>query len=538
MKNIKKIASLLMALSIIFALASNAFAAPVFNNDTGKITVTGTVAGQTYTPYQILKLDSYDDASDAYVYVPHPDWAAWLATQTAYVTIGAGNVVSWVKDASAAEFAKAAMKYASDNGIAPAQAGKTAAADNEKVVFEGLNLGYYLIDSTLGALCALNTTRPEVEVAEKNYETTIDKKVNNGLTNVAAPAGYDYKESVTKQIGTIVDFAVTIDLYPGATNYVYHDSMTDGLTYVNTAEYPTEVWTYPMNTGSKLDAAHYTVNAAPSCEHGGKKCDFTITFSQAYLDTITKHEKVTVRYFAELNENAVTYHEDSDGNINYAKLTYGQNSETEWDPAVVYTYSFELVKVDTKNTVLTGAEFELYDAPSDGNLIPLVAVGELDYPLLDENGNPTTDPGTGDPLTIKLPTYRPATTAEIADPSFESAKIVVGRAVVKGLPLGKTYYLDEVTPPAGFTPVVGRISVLLSQSTATNHILVNGSSDHMAVVLSDTYHSGGVAVLNQKGNLLPDTGGIGTTIFYTLGSCMVLGALVLFLTKRRMIAER
>ena len=39
---------------------------------------------------------------------------------------------------------------------------------------------------------------------------------------------------------------------------------------------------------------------------------------------------------------------------------------------------------------------------------------------------------------------------------------------------------------------------------------------------------------NNKGSTLPETGGMGTTIFYVLGSVLVLGAVVLLVTKKRM----
>jgi len=548
MKKMKKFASLLMAVAMIFSMMSTSFAVAGDNDNSGKITVTGTVAGQTYTPYQLLVLESYDTASGAFSYKAHSAWEAWLKTQTTYVSVSDEGYVTWVGSADPAAFALAAMKHIETvngdadaaNDIAYAQAGKTSSADNEEVVFEGLNLGYYLIDSTLGALCALNTTRPEAVVDEKNYETTIDKKVNAGLTNIEKPAGYDYVENVTKQIGTIVDFAVKVDIYPGATNYVYHDSMGEGLTYINTAEYPTQVWSYPMSDPSAdvLNSSYYTVNTAPTCEHDGKKCDFTITFSQDFLDTVEKHEQITIRYFAELNEKAVTYHEDADGNVNYAKLTYGGNSETEWDPAKVYTFSFELVKDDTNNNVLTGAHFKLYDAATGGNLIPLVYAGKKSFNELDEHGNKVLD-GDNNEVMIELDVYRPATAAQIAakkaaDDTWTTDEIVVGRAVIEGIPLGKTYYLEETVAPNGYNILTNRVSVLLTQSSATNQVLVNGSSDHMAVVLNNVYKSGGVEVENRAGTLLPTTGGIGTTIFYVSGAALALGAIVLFITKRRM----
>ena len=42
---------------------------------------------------------------------------------------------------------------------------------------------------------------------------------------------------------------------------------------------------------------------------------------------------------------------------------------------------------------------------------------------------------------------------------------------------------------------------------------------------------------NKAGTLLPSTGGMGTTIFYVLGSILVIGAVVLLVTKKRMSAS-
>ncbi|MFR5831186.1 MAG: LPXTG cell wall anchor domain-containing protein [Lachnospiraceae bacterium] len=44
-------------------------------------------------------------------------------------------------------------------------------------------------------------------------------------------------------------------------------------------------------------------------------------------------------------------------------------------------------------------------------------------------------------------------------------------------------------------------------------------------------------VVNNKGSELPSTGGMGTTIFYVIGSILVLGAAILLITKKRMSAR-
>ena len=45
---------------------------------------------------------------------------------------------------------------------------------------------------------------------------------------------------------------------------------------------------------------------------------------------------------------------------------------------------------------------------------------------------------------------------------------------------------------------------------------------------------GGVQITNKSGTELPSTGGTGTTIFYVLGSILVVAAGVLLVTKKRM----
>ena len=126
-------------------------------------------------------LESYDTDKKAYAYKAHSDWAGWLKTQTQYVSIDAQGYVTWVQDADPAAFAKAALAHAEDASISPT-ATKTApapvtGAQYSTVTFRDLNLGYYLVDTTLGTLCSLDTTAPSVEMFEKNEPPHINKQV-------------------------------------------------------------------------------------------------------------------------------------------------------------------------------------------------------------------------------------------------------------------------------------------------------------------------------------------------------------------------
>lgn len=531
----KRAFTLALAIMLIFALALPAAAATGDASTTGTITVTETEAGETYTLYKILSLESFDTVSEAFSYKAAPEWEAWLRTQTQYVSINDDGYVSWVTGASAAAFARDAMAHIeavnsdtiSTNDITPAAPSQKSTADGEALIFEDMPMGYYLLDSTLGALCSLNTTMPNVIIEEKNYVPTIDKKVDANPD----PAKYDYVENITAQIGTVVDFAVKVDIYPGATNYVYHDSMTAGLTYINNDTYPTKVFELPMSDGVELAAGTYTVKTTGLCSdktHGG--CEFEIEFSQDFLDSVTEYCQVTVHYYAILNENAVTYHEDSNGNINYAKLTYGAEGYTEWDPAVVYSYSFELVKTNVSKEIIEGAKFELYDAATDGNKIPLVKVGEEEFPVLDITG--AAIEGETKTLTV----YQIATAEQAAAEGFVSAEIEVGRAVIEGLALNTSYYLQETEAPKGYNILDERVAVMLN--VENGEVKVNGA-DHMATVgtnsaSNEIHQTGGVAVENHTGTILPHTGGMGTTVLYIVGGIMVLCAAVLLVTKKRM----
>lgn len=478
MKRLKKFAGLLLAVTMILAYSVTAFAA-----GNGSITITNAVPGQVYTIYRILDLESYDSTTNAYAYTANSDWLDWLKTQTQYVEItdDGQNYVTWKDGADAAEFAKAALAYAEEAGIQPvntATAGAAAEGENRTTVaFTGLDLGYYLVDTSLGTLCSLDTTDDDAEITEKNDVPSTEKKVQEdsdgtwGLENTA-------------QIGDTVNFRTTITAQPGAENYVLHDAMSEGLTLDQDS----------IAVEGLTEDTDYTV-AFDGFEDG---CDFEITFDQDYLNSIEEETDIVVTYSAVLNEDAEIF---ENPNTNETWLDYGDESNTESTPpstTETYSFSFDIVKTDNDLKLLDGAEFELYDAQTGGNKIALV------------------DEGNG--------AYRVATDDEEEAEGFKSAVIVAknGQATVKGLDADTTYYLEETKAPDGYNKLAERVEVAIENT--------NLSTSLEGDVWTDD--DGGVQITNISGALLPSTGGMGTTLFYVGGGILMAGAAVLLVIRK------
>lgn len=474
MKHAKKIASLLLALVMVFALATTAFA----EGETGSITINDAVVGQTYTIYQILDLESYNASANAYAYKATTAWNTFInsdAIKGTYVEVDAQGYVTWKDDADAAAFAKAAQKYAKDNSITN-QGSVTATTTT--VSFTGLDLGYYLVDTTLGTLCSLDTTNPNVVMEEKNEVPTNVKTVEEDSTG-------NYGEKNDADIGQTVNFKSTITAQAGAENYVFHDTMSTGLTY-------TGVTGITLN-GTTVEDSNYTV-VTEGLTDG---CTFEVRFTQAFCDTLKANDQIVISYTATLNENAVIAGE---GNPNTSKVSYGDSSNTKYTPdsqTKTYTWDvdvFKYTKDGETEKALAGAKFTLSKNADGSNPIALVSEGNN--------------------------VYRVAKTGETGTVT-EITTDATGKFTIKGLD-ADTYYLTETAAPAGYNKLAGPVTIVIGKSG-----VVNGTDEAPQGVDE-------VKVLNQSGTELPSTGGIGTTIFYILGSILLVGAVVLLVTKKRM----
>lgn len=499
MKLIKKIAAIMFAFMMVVSMSCNVKAVEGTSPATkGTITITNAKVGETYKLYKILSLESYsykENEKDKgnYAYTLTGDgWDNFIrgsGVLDKYFEFDSTNTyLTWkgtTDEARVKEFAQLALKYSrtETNSVQPVQTAKKATSDT--VTYSGLDLGYYLVDSSMGTLCALTTTNPTVEIKEKNTAPTVEKKVGNSADNVNS-------ENNNASIGDTVYFQTTITAQPGAQNYVLHDKMTEGLTFDKNSVNITlhkKATNVDETLGTNTDYNVETTNL----ENTDPKCTFHINFIQTLCDRLAANDTITVTYSATLNENAVIAGE---GNKNETWLKYGDSQSTQ--PSTTNTKTFEMnVFKYTENRTDKTKKDGLEDA-----VFTLKKVGETNtINFVKEK----SDEIYGD-------IYRVANTGDANITTNKS-----GKFTIKGLGAG-TYYLTETKQPAGYNKLKNPVTVVI---------------DNDGNVKVDDANADPVEVENKTGTVLPSTGGAGTTMIYLIGGALVLGSGVVLVTKRR-----
>lgn len=391
--------------------------------------------------------------------------------------------------------------------------------------FEGneptdIQQGYWLfVDMTQLDKDEKNTAKSLVVLDTRGLESlTITSKaewpeVIKKVAKESEKAEKDWVFTEDGSIGETVYFRLTgtlpknLDSYDKY-QYIFHDTLSKGLTYT---EKSVTVFFYSDTSDTNKDGIEiedgYTVEADST------KLD--IMFNDVKkIQGISGGGTIVVMYAAQLNKDAVVYDNTNHGYnenkvyLEYSNDPYGNSTgKTPECEVKVYTYSFDLVKTDTTNTVLHTAKFELYDALTGGNKINLVK----------ENNTH----------------YRVATETESNAEGFASAVIEAGNVTIKGLGNG-TYYLEETEAPIiPDSENANRYNKLSARQAFTiNNESLSATTDSAG---SETiWKSGGVHVINGTGPELPSTGGTGTALFYLIGGILAVGAAVLLVTKRRM----
>lgn len=513
MKVIKKIAAIMFALVMVISMGANVSVAHAEEGaqpgTKGKITINSAVDKQTYTIYKMLDLD-YDPVNELYSYKPASnEWKAFFEEGQPghdYATINENGYITWTDksvanetqeekkvrlEKEAAGLAQKALAYAKDTNKGITKT-KDAQAVGTTVVFSDLELGYYLVDSSVGALCGLTTTNHEVEIKEKNGVPSVDKQV--------ASNGSGYSNVSYANIGDEVSFQITIDVKKGAYNYKLYDKMSKGFKLKDPMNTITNS-TLQVHAADSEGTFYDTLKEDQDYTLTKNSDGFTVEFKNEYLKTHeTVEYKIVVSYIAILTGDAEIGNSGV-GNTNETYLTYGdKNTESNHSTTNTYTFGIPVFKYTGSNVGLAGAKFSLYSDESCTNIITLIK------------------PETGE-------TYR-----RFIDGTDDNSKKVTviettatGEFNITGLNLG-TYYLKEIEAPKGYNKLNNAIVVTIDKSTdGTNTVKL----------FQDGKETTKVEVLNKSGSLLPSTGGMGTTIFYIAGAFLVLISGVVLIAKKR-----
>lgn len=505
MKLIKKIAAIMFAFIMVFSLSTNVKAERGVNTSQGSITVSNVKNDETYKIYRILDLDSYNYPTEnpgggnySYTYKQGDKNAAeWKS----FIDANTGNGKYFKKTGSTVsnyftandgvkgeDIAKAALQYVNENGIEPDDSYK-ATADGT-YTFNNLPLGYYLVESSVSALCSLDTTNPNQTITVKYDEPTVTKKIidTEGLVS-----------NTTAKIGDPITYMVTIPVKKGATNYVFYDELETGLKYYKNPA-----------AGNKFSVA---VDSTQAHTNGTQGVDYTLTlnanenaftikFEDSFLQKINVGEDITLTYIAIVTKDAPM----NTAINNTACLKYGNNQETTESTTSVYTYNIPVYKYtgeDENKTALAGATFRLYRGEkAEGNLLKF-----------DEKNNDA----------YKNDAYKYNKSGSV----MELVSDTNGNININGLSAG-TYILEETKAPEGYNKLEKTIKVVVTK----------GEDGKPVIHVDDNTTSvEKVEVKNNTGSLLPSTGGMGTTLIYLVGGALVLGSGFVLANKKRAKAK-
>lgn len=512
MKLMKRILAIVCTFVMIISMATGVNAvdntsAAAATQPKGSITLENAVVGDEYKVYKILTLESYVK-DKAYSYKRNGDGWDKFINSTQGTQFFESNENGYVKLKSTADNDTAARKIAiyaigfaqaNRDTVTPTKtvrAEATSKTETTKVVFNDLELGYYVVESTSGTACAITTTDLDATIKDKHDNPSVNKIIEHG------GVVKDNHKMNSVNLGETVYFETTINVKPGAKNYVLHDTMDSNLenffvyeVYCNLPNSKNQN-TSLATTGAENEKM---VNVRPGAFNSEKPTDgctfelsFTNLFYTTYRQQIDRGEltKIYVKYYATVGNKAPI----NTAMKNTTYLTYGENNlETDKSETETYTYGIPVFKYTGTNTPLADAKFILskVENATEADAIKFTSNGAFYRYTIDQtNGGGNT--------TLVSPTE--------------------GRFEIQGLEAG-TYYLKETEAPKGYNKIQKSIKI---------EILEDGS-----IKVDNNAITGDVRVQNNTGSILPSTGGMGTTLIYVVGSILVLASGIVLFSKRK-----
>lgn len=496
----KRIASMALATIMAVVLLASALPTKAFAATTGVLTITSQSAefgGKDVKAWQMFSATATADGSNA-SYTLNAAWASFFTTKIGGNMTGLSgeglsqaaieyvNALGASDSANVIDFAKKASDWAKkQNILATATVTATASGNSYVATFTGLALGYYVVSPEGGSTAnrgtdaiLANVVKADQNVNLKSEYPTIEKTVD-GQNHADAQVGDTLNFELKSKVPNMTEYTTCV--------FNFVDTLSKGLTLDQNSIKVTI-------GGSELQKdVDYTVSATGG---NGAATELKIIMT----DFKTKHgdkagQEIKVTYSASINEHAVAGQDDAG---NSAKLEYSNDPIKGGTgtsvPSVThgYTFDFDINKTDgTDGSALAGAVFQL-QKKGEGTTVKLIV----------ENAGDETQPAV----------VRSAKTGEgnavdtITTP--ESGKITF-----KGLDAAE-YQLVETKAPDGYNKLQKPVDVTIvanyDQDGTLNNWTVNGGGNDVALNIQ-----------NNKGTLLPETGGMGTILFTLVGAAAI-----------------
>lgn len=594
MKKARKLTAVLLSLVMLLALVVPASAAENYS-----ITIHNDKTGHTYEAYQIFAgTVSSDAATDGETEGPmlgDITWGTGVNGDALLEALKAADEEKYGACTTAADVAKALgtenataadaaafADIAAQHLTATVAGTATAPNDGGNYIIEGLPAGYYLVkdslqedDNQTGQVLSDYIVQVLGNVTMEPKDSgipTLEKKVaeegkgNEGKYNQDGGYGTYYNDVADWNIGDSVPFKLIASMPDAAEiaaydtySYTFHDTLDPGLTLEQKAgEDQTTFAIYFVNTKNEdpraegfqyLDAAKYDVNIDAETNSFTIAIDdlktLMVTTAGGQQIPATNYDYIVIFYDAVLNANAEI---GLPGNENTAYLEFSNNpngdgtGRTEDDKVIVFTYELDGTKVDGETqAALQNAQFVLLNgAKSEAAMV--------------ENGKVTgwakvaTEAAAGD---VQMPGTYEEWVERYGDQNVILTSAADGIFKIAGLDDG-TYYLREIQAPNGYNLLEEDVQLVITADTengqnwagdpataltALNMTITVGEAGPTQVRGDLEGGTVGVTVENNQGATLPETGGMGTTLFYIIGGLLVVGAGILLVVRIRMKAH-
>ena len=535
MKRLKKAGALVLALLMTFVFAIPAMAAETAEETPYSITIRNENAGHTYQAYQIFAGDVADDETEEGVgpTLSNITWGRGVNGDALLAALKIANPEKYgdcatakdVAEALGAENATSAEAEAFADVVAEHLATVAGTANTPTggvYTISGLAAGYYLVKDQDDSLQGENDAYTDYIVqvlgntmmAPKSDVPTAVKKVDDKNDSNTTEDQENWQDSADYDIGDHVPFQITVTLPDNLDAYDDYylniqDTLSPGLSYdENSAK---------IYIGNQLISQEANADPQKFEEQGETYLTWHWDNVKASFSDITNNSVIRVEYTATLNKNAVI---GAAGNPNTMYIEFsnnpngGGNGETPVDTVIVFTYQTIVNKVDENQRSLAGAKFTLekFVASDNGAVTYNGVQGDWVAKTVAENQGGTTFTFTG----LDDGEYR-----------LKETQTPLGYNTIDDIYFTITATHDTEADE----PKLAALKVENAQYVNAEGNTVDGT---ITFTSNTTDGSLTTNVVNVSGSTLPETGGMGTTVFYVVGGVIVAGVLVLLVAKRRM----